>query len=134
MSRREDPFQDIERLFDQLAEFGGQTGGDIRVDIVDEGEEFVVTADLPGYTAEDIEVELPDDRHLQIAAEFDRSESRESADFVVRERRRQSASRTVALPEPVDENETEASYDNGILTVRLGKQGASDDGTDIEVT
>jgi len=133
MSRRDDPFQDIEQLFDQLTQFSTATGGEAPVDVVDEGDAFVVTAELPGYTAEDIDVELPDNEHLQVAAEFDRSESKEKAHFVVSERRRQSVSRSIALPEPVDESETTASYNNGILTVRLGKQTGSDEGTDIPV-
>jgi HSP20 family protein len=133
MSRRDDPFQDVEKLFDQLTQFGTAAGGDLAVDVVDQREAFVVTAELPGYTAADIDVELPDSTHLQITAAFDRSESKDEADFVVSERRRQSTSRTIALPEPVDEHDTDATYNNGILTVRLGKQASSSEGTDIPV-
>lgn len=133
MSERTDPFQDIEKMFDQLTQFGTAAGGDLPVDVVDEGDAFVVTAELPGYTAEDIDVQLPDSQHLQIGAEFNRSESKEGAQFVVHERHRQSTSRTVSLPEPVDENQTTASYDNGILTVRLGKRTGASEGTDIPV-
>jgi len=133
MRRQDDPFQDIEQLFDQLTQFGTATGGAVPVDVVDEGDAFVVTAELPGYTAEDIDVQLPDSQHLQVTAEFDRSESKEDARFVVSERRREPTSRSLSFPEPVDERDTTASYTNGILTVRLGKQTGTDEGTDIPV-
>jgi len=132
MSPRDDPFQDIEKLFDQLTQFGTATGGDIPIDVVDESDAFVVTAELPGYTAEDIDVQLPDSQHLQVAAEFGHSESEEDTQFVRSERHRRSVSRSVRLPEPVDETETEATYDDGVLTVRLGKQTGSE-GTYIPV-
>ena len=54
--------------------------------------------------------------------------------FVQRERRQQSASRTVHLPVAVEESDTAASYEDGVLTVTLPKISAEhDDGTDIPV-
>jgi HSP20 family protein len=130
-----DPFSEIERAFDMLGEQFGVDMGAIPVDVVDEGSAFVVHADLPGYDSEDIDVQLVEDRKLTISAAS--SQERESTDgqYVQRERRQQSISRSVPLPEAVDEAETTASYDNGVLTVRLGKvvRTEDDDGTDIPV-
>jgi HSP20 family protein len=133
MKRKDDPFRDIERLFDQLSEFGPETRGDIAVDIVDEDDQLVVVADLPGYDADDIEVQLHDERRLQIAAERSEEYEHEEGQVVRRERRAERASRSVTLPEPVAPDDTQASYENGVLSVRLAKQTHSDEGTDIPV-
>ena len=122
-------------MFDQLTEFGGGMGGaSVPVDVVDEGDAYAVTMDLPGYTSEDIDVQLTDARHLQVSAATEQSEEAESANYVTRERHSQSMGRTVSLPEPVDEGETEATYSNGVLTVTLPKQEATGGGTDIPVS
>ncbi|WP_146417758.1 Hsp20/alpha crystallin family protein [Haloarcula hispanica] len=130
-----DPFSEIERAFDMLGEQFGVDMGAIPVDVVDEGDAFVVHADLPGYDSDDIDVQLVEDRKLTISATS--SQERESTDgqYVQRERRQQSMSRSVPLPEAVDDAETTASYNNGVLTVRLGKivRNEDDNGTDIPV-
>lgn len=130
-----DPFSEIERAFDMLGDQFGVDMGAVPVDVVDEGDAFVVRADLPGYDTEDIDVQLVDERELTVSATS--NQERESADgqYVQRERRQQSLSRAVRLPEAVDEAETTASYDNGVLTVRLAKvvHSEDDDGTDIPV-
>ncbi len=127
-----DPFDEMERLFDQLTEFGGAVGGDVPVDVRDEGDAFVVLADLPGYAVDDIDVQLAEDRRLTLAASRETDHTGE-ANYVRRERPRGGTTRTVTLPEAVDEDATEASYDDGVLRVRLGKRTAGDEGTDIPV-
>jgi len=130
-----DPFAEIERAFDMLGEQFGVDLGSVPVDVIDEGDAFVVHADLPGYDSADIDVQLVEDRKLTISASA--SEERETSDghYVQRERREQSLSRSVPLPEAVDESETTASYEDGVLTVRLGKvtTDTDDEGTDIPV-
>lgn len=130
---RDDPFAEIERLFDELTAVA-PGGASLAVDVLDAGDAFEVTADLPGYDTGDIDVKLLDGRRLRIAAERDTETEHGDGRFVTRERRRQSVSRTVSLPEPVDESDPEAAYSNGVLTVRLPKaEPAEDEGTDIPV-
>lgn len=130
-----DPFSEIERAFDMLGEQFGVDMGAIPVDIVDEGDAFVVHADLPGYDSEDIDVQLVEDRKVTISATASQEQESTDGQYVQRERRQQSLSRSVRLPEAVDDDETTASYDDGVLTVRLAKVGHSEDdnGTDIPV-
>ncbi|NHX37086.1 MULTISPECIES: Hsp20/alpha crystallin family protein [Halolamina] len=144
MPNRRDPFEEIEELFEQLnsgfaemsREFdagGAGTGGGIHVDVADADDEIVVTADVPGFDPEEIDVSVSD-RQLRISAE--RSTETESEDeetqYYRRERTRRAVSRTVSLPTDVDEHEAAASYENGVLTVELPKAGG-EDGTDIEI-
>ena len=133
MSGRDDPFQDIERLFDQFTQFGAAGGSDTPVDVVDEGDAFVAVVDLPGFSADDIDVTLDDERTLVVGAERDTDEEFADGTYVRRERSHERRSRTVTLPGPVDPEATTASYEDGVLTVRLGKEAAEGEGTDIPV-
>lgn len=131
MADRSDPFAEIEQLFEQFSQLGDPLGGRIPVDVVDTSDELLVRADLPGRDPDTVAVQLEDDRTLLIEAQTD--ESATEGRFVVRERTNEAMSRTVALPAAVDGSGTEASYDRGVLTVRLPKLSGDTDGTDIPV-
>jgi HSP20 family protein len=129
---REDPFDQIERVFDQLGGIDAPTDGPA-VDVVEHDDEIVVLADLPGYETADIDVQLHDDDRLEITA--NRTTETETSEGTVhrRERRQRTISRTVSLPSPVDPEGTEAAYTNGVLTVRLPKRSVGS-GTSIDVS
>jgi Molecular chaperone (small heat shock protein) len=130
MSDRDDPLAEIEALVDQFTDFGATMSADIPVDVLDRDDEVVVLADLPGRETGEIQVRLEDERSLQIEAP---APIIKEGQHVVRGRPRTEMSRSVQLPAAVDESDTEASYDQGVLTVRLGKPGDRES-TDIEVT
>ncbi len=126
----------MNRMSRQLEEsMGGEGmgqlgGGGASVDVADRGDEFVVTADLPGYRKEDIDLTLQGDR-LGIRAE--REQESEQTDegegegrYIRKERSHRSVNRTVTIPEEVDEESVSADYRNGVLTVTLPKRSASE--------
>jgi len=122
----------LERMSKQVE--GGVVGfelGSIQVDVRDEGDRYVVLADLPGFEAEDVDLRLSG-RRLEIDAEREDTVDVEDTDYVKRERTRTSAKRSVRLPEEVDENEVSASLDEGVLTVTLPKR-RSDERQHIEI-
>lgn len=140
MAGRKNPFEDLEEMIERMSRqfeqsMGGAgmeglpgRGGGASIDVADHGEEFVVTADLPGYQKEDIEVTLRGEQ-LQIRAE--REEASEESDgdgqegqYIRKERRHKSVSRSVSLPEEVEEDSVSAQYQNGVLTVTLPKRTA----------
>jgi HSP20 family protein len=136
---RDNPFEEIERMFERMSEQfeGAQPGrmmeGTVLVDVEDRDDEFVVTADLPGFDREEIEVNLRDDT-LELSASRETAEEVETSDFVRRERRRSDVSRSIRLPEQVDAEGTTAVHENGVLTVTLPKQTPEESGgTDIPV-
>ena len=143
MPKRTNPFEEIQRLFDRMAEqfedfddwgaFEAAMPGRISLDVAEYDDEFVVTADLPGYERDDIDVELSDDR-LRIAADHEEdTEAEEPGRYVRRERRKRSMSRTITLPEPVDDEAVSATFRHGVLTITLGKAAEADSHTiDIE--
>lgn len=108
-------------------------GGGVSVDLQDEGESLVVVADLAGYESDDIEVTLPDARTVRISAERDLEREESVKGRTLRQERHESVSRTLSLPEDVDESETSATYENGVLTVTLPKRAADADSHSIPV-
>ena len=131
MPERTDPFGEIEKVFEQFSELGGPLGGDLPVDVVDTDDEIVVYAELPGRNPDSISVQLTENETLEIEAQ--RDDHSAEGRYVTRERNREQLSRSVSLPAAVDEDETEASYDRGVLTVRLQKLRSEAEGTDIPV-
>lgn len=141
------PFREIDELFErmnrELDELGRQfdptpSGRGVRVDVAERDDELVVTADLPGFEKDDIEVEVYEDT---LTIEADRGEASEERSgeggdeprYHRRERRRTSVSRRLRLPAEVDEDGATATYTNGVLTVTLRKLTPDDGGHEIEV-
>ncbi len=134
MSNRTDPFAEIERFFTEMSSQLGATTGHVAIDVIDQGDAFELQADLPGYDADDIDLQITDGRRVNIEATRDTESTSETDTYVTRERRQERVSRSVTLPEPVLEEETEASYQGGVLAVTLPKQTVDDSGTDIPVS
>jgi HSP20 family protein len=126
------PFAELERLFDRMEsqfEGKGDFGRGAAVDVIDEDDQFVVEAELPGFEAEDLDLTYSEGR-LSIAAE---REERGETDFV-RSERHSAVERTVRLPEPVDADAIDADLDDqGVLRVTLPKEAPEETGKRIEI-
>lgn len=149
MSRR-NPFDELEELFERMQENfenaarmwepeefdaglpASATAGGMSVDLEDTGEELVLTGDLPGFETEDIDVRVMEGT-LQVSAEHEEETEEEAGEYVRRERRQSSVSRSINLPTAIDEEEITATYNNGVLTVRMPKRDAESQGTQIDV-
>ncbi|MGZ4902873.1 MAG: Hsp20/alpha crystallin family protein [Halobacteriota archaeon] len=91
------------------------------IDIVDLDGEFKVTIDLPGVAKEDIEVCATRDG-IELAAVKTEARAQSKAKYVSKERGCTSYKRVLALSDEVIPDETEASFENGILTLVLKKR------------
>ncbi|WP_227779276.1 Hsp20/alpha crystallin family protein [Haladaptatus pallidirubidus] len=97
------------------------------VDLADEGDQFVVTADVPGYEKDEIDVQIQNNT-LRIRAKHEQeAEEREEA-LIRSEREHREMRESVTLPEPVDEDNITASCNNGVLTVHLPKKEPTEPG------
>ena len=113
-------------LFDMLDNFernffgtSSNTASSFRTDIRDEGDKFVLEAELPGFKKEDIKLDLKDGV-LTISAQHN-SESEEKKDsYVRRERRYGSFSRSFDVS-GIQEDHISAAYNNGVLELTLPK-------------
>ena len=114
------PFDELEEMQRRL--FGESAVREFKTDIRDNGESYLIEAELPGFKKEDIAVNLEGDT-LTIRAE--RSESTEEKDgkgnFVKRERCYGSFSRSFDM-NGIRVEDISAAYEDGILKLTLPKK------------
>lgn len=125
----------FERMNEQFGQFEETTlpaTQSLSVDLADHEDSFEVTADLPGYERDDIDLSVTD-RTLRISAERDESTEEGEGNYLRRERRRRSVSRSLSLPEEVAEEEASAAYTNGVLTVTLPKATSDENSRSIDI-
>ena len=95
-------------------------GWAIPVDVVEEGDDILVKASLPGVNPDDIDVTI-EDRLLTIKGETKAAVERTEGGYLMQERRTGSFHRALRLPDTVDSEKAKTQYDNGVLTVVLPK-------------
>ena len=116
----------MDRLFDESfvrPRMGWQSRKDDSVpavDVYETPEEVVLTATVPGFDPEDLDVSVMEGT-LTIKGEHEAEEAVEGATFIRRERRKGSFSRSLVLPDRVVAGEATADYSNGILTLTFPK-------------
>ena len=93
-------------------------GWAIPLDVVEQEDELLVRASIPGVKVEDIDVSI-ENQVLTIKAETKTDESHKEGGYLVRERRSGSFHRSLGLPETVDADQAKTSYADGVLTVNL---------------
>ena len=94
--------------------------------------EIRITAELPGVTEQDIDISLDDDV-LTIRGEkkFERTDDKENFHFV--ERSYGTFQRSLRLPFPIDPEQVQANFENGVLTVTVPKTGRQERSRRIQV-
>jgi HSP20 family protein len=92
----------------------------IPLDVVQDGDNLVVTASVPGTAKNEIDISV-DDNVLTIKAETANSSAKDTDGYLLRERRTGSYYRALRLPETVDYENAESTFQNGVLTIKLPK-------------
>lgn len=114
MLMRYDPFRDLDRWFGQWPD-GRSTG--LPLDAYRRGDEFVTEIDLPGVDPESIDVTV-ERNVLEVTAER-RATYTEDDTVLVAERPTGRVVRRLFLGDGLDTDAIEASYDHGVLTLRI---------------
>src|SRR4051812_1605756 len=115
---------EMNRLFNTVFDAPAASGGMRRwvpaMDLVESQNAFILRADLPGLTEENVKIEI-EDSVLTVSGE--RSAEHESRDegFHRMERAFGTFSRSLTLPKGVDADAVSASFDRGVLEVRVPK-------------
>jgi len=125
---RWDPFRELSSLDDQfnrlwrgLAENRGRQESWLpAVDVFDQTDAVVLKAELAGMDPDDIEISV-EDNVLTIKGERKFEEKVDDERYYRIERRFGSFQRSLALPQGVNAEDISASYDDGILEVRVPK-------------
>ena len=89
-------------------------------DIKDEGDHYLLEAELPGFQKEDIDLDVKDGV-LTISASHQESNETKRDNYLCRERRSGSFSRSFNL-DGIQEDGITASYNNGVLELNLPKR------------
>jgi HSP20 family protein len=90
------------------------------MDLVESNDDFLLRADLPGLGEEDVNIEL-EDNVLTISGERKAEHEERKEGYYRVERAHGSFSRSLTLPEGVDPERVKASFDRGVLEVRIPK-------------
>ena len=117
---RYDPFRDLDRLTEQLLAGGGARSGatmSLPMDAYRRGDRFYIHLDLPGIDPSSIDL-TSEQTVLTIEAER-RFEPQEGDQLIVTERPQGRFRRQVFLSDTLDQERTEASYENGVLTLAI---------------
>jgi HSP20 family protein len=96
--------------------------GSLAVDVREEGDQFVVSAPVPGVSPDDVEISVLGDA-IRIRGERreDRQEGGEGESWLMREQRYGAFERVIRLSSTVKAENAEASFKDGILTIMLPK-------------
>jgi len=129
---RWDPFREVVALQNRLnSVFGGlNTEADSplttasfvpAVDVYEDEKKVVLKLEVPGIEEKDLDVKV-ENNTLTVSGErkFEKEEKEENFRRV--ERRYGSFTRSFTLPNTVNTEDINASYDNGVLKIRLGKR------------
>ncbi len=132
---RWDPFREMislreamDRLFEEsfvrppLAPL--RTGGTLAVDVRETDDAFIINASVPGLKPEDLNINVVGDT-VTISGEIKEETKEEEANYIYRERRFGSFTRTVTLPTSLNPDKAEAVIENGVLTLTIPKAEAA---------
>lgn len=100
--------------------FNGFGSSQMNIDVRDEKSKYIIEAELPGVKKEDINIDI-DNGVLTLSAETGSDKNEKNDNYVYRERRYGSVSRSFSLDNIDDEN-IKAQYKDGILTIDLPKK------------
>ncbi|MEV6113127.1 Hsp20/alpha crystallin family protein [Streptomyces sp. NPDC052109] len=111
--RQKIPFPDIPDWFETIPSKFSMPS--VRIEDYTEDDRYVVRAELPGMTPEDIDVVIGDGVLTVQAERTERDVDKNHSEI-----RYGSMSRSVTLPAGADENDITADYTDGMLTVSVG--------------
>jgi HSP20 family protein len=125
-SREVDSLQsEVNRLFDTF--FGGQPANNSglrrwvpAMDLVETDDHLVLKADLPGLDKDDVNIEVKDGT-LTVSGERKTEHEERTDGFYRVERAFGTFSRSMSLPQRIDAERISASFDRGVLEVRIPK-------------
>ncbi len=95
--------------------------GELTVDIYDKGDSIVIQSTVAGVKPEDLDVSITTDS-VTLRGKRERHEEVHDKDYYYKELFWGTFSRSVILPEEIEDDEAEATLKNGLLTIRLPKK------------
>jgi HSP20 family protein len=112
----------VRRPFGSFTGFDGQSA--LPLDVTRTADELVVEAALPGVKPEDVEITI-EDGTLQIRGEYRENRDEGEGESLVQEIRRGTVARAVTLPTGLEPDKASATFEHGVLTLRIPKAEAT---------
>jgi HSP20 family protein len=116
MLMRTDPFRELDRLAQQVLGTAARPAA-MPMDAWREGQDFVVAFDLPGVAADSVDLDV-ERNVLTVRAERPEPASKDT-ELIASERPRGVFSRQLILGDTLDTDNVQATYDAGVLTLRI---------------
>lgn len=126
---RWDPIRDltalqgeVNRLFSRVgsSDIGDRQAWSPSIDVIETDDAVKLKAELPGMDPKDINIEVQDNV-LTVSGERRFEEEVKEDKYYRIERRYGSFSRSISMPQTIDENGIQANYDNGLLEIVVPK-------------
>ncbi len=119
MLMRTDPFRELDRLAQQLMGPGTWSRpSPMPMDAYREGDQYVVAFDIPGVSADAIDIDV-ERNMLTVKAERRPATKADDAQTELSERPLGVFSRQIVLADTLDTEHIQADYDAGVLTLRI---------------
>ncbi|MEA2292261.1 MAG: hypothetical protein QOF17_1284 [Solirubrobacteraceae bacterium] len=116
MLMRTDPFREMDRLTQQVFGTAARPAA-MPMDAWQESGEFVVALDLPGVTADSVDLNV--ERNVLTVRAERKDQTGPEVELIASERPRGVFSRQLILGDTLDTEKVTASYDAGVLTLRI---------------
>ncbi|MEH7108585.1 MULTISPECIES: Hsp20/alpha crystallin family protein [Bacillaceae] len=119
----EKPIKGFLQSIDDLFKTPFPFEGGFVAETVESGNEYIVTAELPGVKREQIHLNITGN-YLTISVENKELETAEDQNRQFYSRRfvQQRSSRTISLPQAINEKKIKASYRDGLLQIRIPRE------------
>ncbi len=136
---RFDPFFDMDEWFRRpvlrpLSSEGMEIQPQIKMDVKEADGKYMVNAEIPGVSKDDIHVTIEGSR-VSISAEVRKEkEEKEGEKVIRRERGYGMASRSFNLADEIDPSQVQAKYNNGVLELTLPKKPGTSSRKEIPIS
>jgi HSP20 family protein len=121
-----DPIDDIFRSLMRPWRFAlSDAAPRIKIDVSEQDGSYLVKAEIPGVRKEDIDVRTDGDQVTISAGTKTEKQEKDKGRILFKERQEGYARRSFTLACPVDEAHAEASYQDGVLSLKLSKKAAT---------
>src|ERR687896_39480 len=135
--RRWEPFRELrqmqenmDRLWRNFGSGGGEEGNvenwAVPLDVVQQGDNIIIKASVPGVNPEDLDISIENDV-LIIRGQTKEEREHQEGNYLMRERRSGSFYRALRLPDTLDSDQAQPHYENGVLSItfpRMESKGA----------
>ncbi|KAJ3268198.1 hypothetical protein HDV01_003345 [Terramyces sp. JEL0728] len=117
LSRYSDPFENEFKSLHQYSQLPV-------IDVKETKDSFVVHADIPGFTREEVDISL-NGQVLSLKGNKEKKEEKRDETHHVQERIQSSFFRSITLPDTVAPENVKANLTDGILEIAIPKNGAT---------